>query len=99
MAKHSRYTGRGNGKPLQYSCLDYLMNTMKWQNDMILKMSPLGPKVSNVLLRKSRRAIISSSRKNEAAVPGASTGDPTHDKVMWRDLMGQDESGLKGSSA
>ena len=22
-------------------------------------------------------------------VPGASTGDPTHDKVMWRGLMGK----------
>ena len=22
-------------------------------------------------------------------VLGASTGDPTHDKVMWRDLMGK----------
>ena len=29
----------------------------------------------------------------------ASTGNPTHDKVMWRDLTGQGESGLKGSSA
>ena len=24
-----------------------------------------------------------------AQVPGASTGDPTHDKVMWRGLMGK----------
>ena len=32
-------------------------------------------------------------------MPGASTGDPTHDKVMHRDLMGQGESGLRGSSA
>ena len=69
MAKHSRYTGGGNGKPLQYSCLDHLMNTMKWQKDTILKMSPPGQKVSSVLLRKSGRAIISSSRKNEAAGP------------------------------
>ena len=30
---------------------------------------------------------------------GASTGDPTHDKVMRRDLTGQGESGLKGFSA
>ena len=70
MAKHSRYTGGGNGKPLQYSCLDHLMNTMKWQKDTILKMSsPPGQKVSSVLLRKSGRAIISSFRKNEAAGP------------------------------
>ena len=32
-------------------------------------------------------------------VPGVSTGDPTHDKVMRKDLTGQGESGLKGSSA
>ena len=30
-------TGEGNGKPLQYSCLENPMNSMKRQNDMILK--------------------------------------------------------------
>ena len=30
-------TGERNGKPLQYSCLENLMNTMKRQNDRILK--------------------------------------------------------------
>ena len=30
-------TGEGNGKPLQYSCLDNPMNSMKRQNDRILK--------------------------------------------------------------
>ena len=30
-------TGEGNGEPLQYSCLDNLMNCMKRQNDRILK--------------------------------------------------------------
>ena len=30
-------TGEGNGKPLQYSCLENLMNSMKRQNDRILK--------------------------------------------------------------
>ena len=29
--------GEGNGKPLQYSCLENPMNTMKRQNDRILK--------------------------------------------------------------
>ena len=32
-------------------------------------------------------------------VPGNSTGDPTHDKVMWKSLTGQGGSGIKGSSA
>ena len=30
-------TGEGNGKTLQYSCLDNPMNSMKRQNDRILK--------------------------------------------------------------
>ena len=30
-------TGEGNGKPLQYSCLENPMNSMKSQNDRILK--------------------------------------------------------------
>ena len=30
-------TGDGNGKPLQYSCLENPMNSMKRQNDRILK--------------------------------------------------------------
>ena len=30
-------TGEGNGKPLQYSCLVNLINSMKRQNDRILK--------------------------------------------------------------
>ena len=29
-------TGEGNGKPLQYSCLENPMNSMKWQNERIL---------------------------------------------------------------
>ena len=31
------YTGEGNGKPLQYSCLEDPMNTIKRQKDRILK--------------------------------------------------------------
>ena len=30
-------TGEGNGKPLQYSCLENPMNSMKRQKDMKLK--------------------------------------------------------------
>ena len=32
-----RSTGEGNDKPLQYSCLESPMNSMKRQNDRILK--------------------------------------------------------------
>ena len=31
------YTGEGNGKPLQYSCLENPMNSMKRQKDMTLR--------------------------------------------------------------
>ena len=30
-------TGEGNGKPLQYSCIENPMNSMKRQNDRMLK--------------------------------------------------------------
>ena len=30
-------TGEGNGKPLQHSCLENPMNSMKWQKDKTLK--------------------------------------------------------------
>ena len=30
-------TGEGNGKPLQYSCLENSKNSMRRQNDMTLK--------------------------------------------------------------
>ena len=32
-----RFTGEGNGKPLQYSCLENPMNSMKRQKDRTLK--------------------------------------------------------------
>ena len=35
-------TGEGNGKPLQYSCLENPMNSMKRQNDRIPKEEPPG---------------------------------------------------------
>ena len=34
------YTGEGNGKPLQYSCLENPMKSMKRQNERILKELP-----------------------------------------------------------
>ena len=33
----TRSTGEGNGKPLQYSCLENLMNSMKRQKDRTMK--------------------------------------------------------------
>ena len=37
MVESSDNTGEGNGKPLQYSCLENPMNSMKRQNDRTLK--------------------------------------------------------------
>ena len=46
-------TGEGNGKPLQYSCLEHSMNSMKRQKDRILKDELPGWSVPNVLLEIS----------------------------------------------
>ena len=48
-------TRKGNGKPVQYPCLENLMNGMKRQKDMTLKDEPLIIRsVSNMLLDKNR---------------------------------------------
>ena len=46
-------TGEGNGKPLQYSCLENPMNSMKRQNDRILKRELLRLVIPNMLLEIS----------------------------------------------
>ena len=46
-------TGEGNGKPLQYSCLENPMNRMKRQNDRILKEELPRSEVPNMLLEIS----------------------------------------------
>jgi len=43
----------GNGKPLQYSCLENLMNSMKRQKDMTLKDELLRSVGDNRLLENS----------------------------------------------
>ena len=45
--------GEGNRKPLQYSCLENLMNSMKRQKDMTLKDELLRSVGDNILLEKS----------------------------------------------
>ena len=39
-------SGGGNGKPLQYSCSENLMNNMKRQKDITLEDEPPGQKAS-----------------------------------------------------
>ena len=46
-------TGEGKVKPLQYSCLENPMNSMKRQNDRILKEELPGQYVPNMLLEIS----------------------------------------------
>ena len=50
-------TGEGNGKPLQYACLENPMNSMKRQKDTTLKDEP--PRLVGVqlLLEKSREIV------------------------------------------
>ena len=47
------YTGEGNGKPRQYSCLENPMNSMKMQNDSTLKDNSPGQQMPSMLLEIS----------------------------------------------
>ena len=59
-------TGEGNGKPLQHSCLENPMNTMKRQKDMTLKDEPSRSVGAQYTTGKEWR---NSSRRNEGAEP------------------------------
>ena len=83
-------TGEGNGKPLQYSCLENPVNSMKRQNDRILKEE----------LPRSLRAQYATggqwrnnSRKNEGMKPKQKqhpvvdvTGDKTRSNSINRNI-------------
>ena len=59
-------TGEGNGKPLQYSCLENPMNSMKRQNDSILKEKIPRSVDAQYATRDQWR---NNSRKNEGMEP------------------------------
>ena len=59
-------TGEANGKPLQYSCLEYPMNSMKRQNDRILKGELPGLVGAQYVTGDQWR---NNSRKNEGMEP------------------------------
>ena len=59
-------TGEGNGKPLQYSCLENPMNPMKRQNDRILKWELPRSVGAQYAIGDQLRNI---SRKNEGMEP------------------------------
>ena len=59
-------TGEGNGKPLQFSSLENTMNSMKRQNDRILKEELLRSVGAQYATRDQWRK---NSRKNEGIEP------------------------------
>ena len=59
-------TGEGNGKPLQYSCLENSMNSKKRQNDKILKGELPGLVGAQYVTEDQWR---NNSRKNEGMEP------------------------------
>ena len=59
-------TGEGNGKPLQYSCFENPMNSMKRQNYRILKEELPGSVVAHYAAEDQWR---NNSRKNEGMEP------------------------------
>ena len=59
-------TGEGNGKPLQYSCLENPMNSMKRQNDSIQKDELPGSVGAQYVTGDEWR---NNSRKNEGMQP------------------------------
>ena len=59
-------TGEGNGKPLQYSCLENPMKSMKRQNDRILKEELPGSVGAEYATGNQWR---NNPRKNEAMQP------------------------------
>ena len=62
-------TREGNGKPLQYPCLENSMNSIKKQKDMIPEdAAPRGEGV-HCATAEEQRAITNSSRKNEGMEP------------------------------
>ena len=59
-------TGEGNGKPLQYSCLENHMNSMKRQNNRILREELLRSVGAQYATGEEWRC---NSRKNEEMEP------------------------------
>ena len=61
-------TGKGNGKPLQYSCFENPMNSMKRQNDRVLK-EELPRSVGAQYTTGDQWRSGNNSRKNEGMEP------------------------------
>ena len=72
-------TGEGNGKPLQRSCLENPMNSMKRQKDRALKDEP--PRSVGVQYAAGEEQR-NSSRRDEEAEPKSG-----HDVQLWMSLV------------
>ena len=84
-------TGEGNGKPLQYSCLENTMNSMKRQNDRILKEELPRSVGAQYATRDQWR---NNSRKNEGAkVKTYPVVDVTSDRTKVRHCKEQNSIG------
>ena len=59
-------TGEGNDKPLQYSCIENLMSSMKRQKDRTLRDETIRSVDAQYATRDKRKT---SSRKNEETEP------------------------------
>ena len=83
-------TGEGNGKPLQYSCLENPMNSMKMQNDRILKEELPWSVGAQYATGDQWR---NNSRKNEGTEPKQKQYPLVKDSDVERD-WGQEEKGM-----
>ena len=62
-------TGGGNDNPLQYSCYENPINSMKRQKDMTVEDEPSRSEGVQYVAGEEWRVITNSPRKNEAAEP------------------------------
>ena len=76
------FTGGGNGKPLQYSCLENPMHSMKGQKDMTLK-DELPRSVGACYATGDQWR--NNSRKNETELSGECTFSCLITTMIWGD--------------
>ena len=62
-------TGEGKGNPLQYSCLENPMDSMKTEKDMRMEDKVPGLDGVQYITGEERRAITNRSRKKEVTGP------------------------------
>jgi len=79
------YTGEGNGKPLQYYCLENPMNTLKRQKDRTLKDEPPRSVGAQYTTGDQWR---NNSRKSEEMEPKQKTNKQTKKTHPFVDVTG-----------